>query len=385
MPVDESPSGRLDRTICATQLAARMRSKELMEFFQRRVGGVREVRIVKDQRTGVSKGIAYVEFWDVESVDSACDLSGERLMGAQLQIQRTESEKKLLSLQQNLDVNANSTIEPTSRKIFLAGVHPGLGEDDIKLVFEPFGAVEFVQLQKDSKTNESKGFAIICFRRAPDAKQAVDQMNNFELAGRKIRVGFVADGKTAAGAAGSVGNMNGSNGDAEKSIGEKDRLVDDGETGLGQVSRAELMSKLARDSMSARDSVSPPVRSRNLPSTISSMKVDRDLHSNVPSMPPTRNCVLKNLFNPLEETDPDWVVDIRDAVVEECEKFGRVAHINIDQESQDGICYLRFDSVSACEGVVKLMDGRWFARRQVKALYIADVIYFAQFPEAGSQ
>lgn len=58
---------RDDRTIFILQLARDTKPTDLEDFFSS-VGNVRDVRIITDSRTGRSKGIAYVEFWNKESV-----------------------------------------------------------------------------------------------------------------------------------------------------------------------------------------------------------------------------------------------------------------------------------------------------------------------------
>lgn len=62
-----TPEERDDRTVFILQLARDTRPTDLEEFFSS-VGSVRDVRIITDSRTGRSKGIAYVEFWEKESV-----------------------------------------------------------------------------------------------------------------------------------------------------------------------------------------------------------------------------------------------------------------------------------------------------------------------------
>ena len=62
-----SPEERDERTIFILQLARDTRPTDLEQFFAA-VGNVRDVRIITDSRTGRSKGIAYVEFWERESV-----------------------------------------------------------------------------------------------------------------------------------------------------------------------------------------------------------------------------------------------------------------------------------------------------------------------------
>ena len=48
---------------------------------------VRDVRIITDNKTRRSKGIAYVEFADVDSVPLGMGLSGQRLLGVPIIVQ----------------------------------------------------------------------------------------------------------------------------------------------------------------------------------------------------------------------------------------------------------------------------------------------------------
>lgn len=50
------------------QIAKETRPRDLEEFFSS-VGHVRDVRIITDSKTRRSKGICYVEFWEIESVN----------------------------------------------------------------------------------------------------------------------------------------------------------------------------------------------------------------------------------------------------------------------------------------------------------------------------
>jgi RNA-binding protein 39 len=63
-----TPEERDKRTVFCMQLAARIRPRDLEEFFAS-VGKVRDVRLITDPRTKRSKGIAYIEFRELESVN----------------------------------------------------------------------------------------------------------------------------------------------------------------------------------------------------------------------------------------------------------------------------------------------------------------------------
>ena len=44
--------------------------------------------------------------------------------------------------------------------------------------------------------------------------------------------------------------------------------------------------------------------------------------------------MLTNMFDPSKENGPDWEVDIREDVLEECMEFGEILHIHVDRHSQ---------------------------------------------------
>jgi hypothetical protein len=79
-----------------------------------------------------------------------------------------------------------SMLIPFVFRLYVGSLHFNLTESDIKQVFEPFGELEFVDLHKDPMTGRSKGYAFVQYKRAEDAKMALEQMDGFELAGRSV-------------------------------------------------------------------------------------------------------------------------------------------------------------------------------------------------------
>ena len=59
---------------------------EIFEFFSQ-AGKVRDIRLIRDQRSGKSKGVGYVEFGDAESVMKALALNGIAFKGQPLLVQ----------------------------------------------------------------------------------------------------------------------------------------------------------------------------------------------------------------------------------------------------------------------------------------------------------
>ena len=75
------------------QLAKACTSRDLKEFFELAVGKVRDVKMIVDRSNRRSKGIAYVEFYDLESVAKAQAMTGQRLLGVPIIILPSQAEK----------------------------------------------------------------------------------------------------------------------------------------------------------------------------------------------------------------------------------------------------------------------------------------------------
>ena len=82
--------------------------------------------------------------------------------------------------------------------------------------------------------------------------------------------------------------------------------------------------------------------------------------------------VLKQMFTLKElAEDPAALLEIKQDVREECEKFGKVTNVVLYDKEEDGVVTVRFGNAMAAEACVKVFDERWFDGRQVEA-YVAD-------------
>ena len=66
---------RDDLTVLVQRIHPHADDFEIFEFFSQ-AGRVRDIRLIRDQRSGKSKGVGYVEFYDLESVMKALALNG---------------------------------------------------------------------------------------------------------------------------------------------------------------------------------------------------------------------------------------------------------------------------------------------------------------------
>merc|ERR550517_982089 len=99
-----------------------------------------------------------------------------------------------------------------------------------------------------------------------------------------------------------------------------------------------------------------------------------------PVMLPSTCLLLRNMFDPSKETDPDFDLDIREDVMEEVQKYGPLQHIYVDKTSQDGQVFLRFRDVGGGQNTFQALNNRWFGQNQIVAQYIPEDTYIAQFP-----
>ncbi|KAF7785021.1 hypothetical protein Agabi119p4_1186 [Agaricus bisporus var. burnettii] len=326
------------RSVFVSQLAARLTARDLGYFFEDKLGEgtVMDARIVTDRLSRRSKGIGYVEFRTIELVEKAIGLSGTVVMGLPIMVQLTEAERNKTHAGDGSINLPPGVSAPHGAILYVGSLHFNLTESDIKQVFEVFGELEFVDLHRDAMTGRSKGYAFVQYKRAEDARMALQQMEGFELAGRTLRVNTVHEKGTT-------------------KYTQQDSLDESGGGNLNAASRQALMQKLARTDQPAPRP--EPVQRPNIPQAMQS-----------------RSVLLKNMFDPDEETEKDWDRELAQDVKGECEsKYGKVLAIKVEKDSQ-GEIYVKFDSIDYAQKAIQGLNGRWFGGRQVSAVFISDAI-----------
>ena len=74
------------------------------------------------------------------------------------------------------------------KKLFVGNLPFSVSEDDIAQAFTQAGSVDSVKIIVDRDTGRSKGFGFVEMSTDDAAKAAIDQMNGFELDGRRLTV-----------------------------------------------------------------------------------------------------------------------------------------------------------------------------------------------------
>ncbi|KAA8535974.1 hypothetical protein F0562_028452 [Nyssa sinensis] len=394
---------RDQRTVFAYQICLKADERDVYDFFSR-AGKVRDVRLIMDRNSRRSKGVGYIEFYDAMSVPMAIALSGQPLLGQPVMVKPSEAEKNLVQSTTSVAVGAGGgLIGPYSggaRRLYVGNLHFNIKEDQLRQVFEPFGTVELVQLPTDPETGHCKGFGFIQFARLEDARAAQSLNGQLEIAGRSIKVSAVTD---------QTGMQD---------IGANAGDLDDDEGGglsLNARSRALLMQKLDRSGtassitgslvnpvvsspgltlptapiLGAASAVSPlvaPLVQPSVPALVGLPGAGLSIPSiTVPSIDtvgvPSECLLLKNMFDPKLETEPDFDLDIKEDVQDECSKFGMLKHIYVDKNSS-GFVYLRFENTQSAINAQRALHGRWFAGKMITATFQLPQNYEAKFPDS---
>ncbi|XP_059647447.1 uncharacterized protein LOC132293827 isoform X2 [Cornus florida] len=393
---------RDQRTVFAYQISLKADERDVYDFFSR-AGKVRDVRLIMDRNSRRSKGVGYIEFFDSMSVPMAIALSGQPLLGQPVMVKPSEAEKNLVQSTTSVAGGVGGLIGPYSggaRRLYIGNLHFNIKEDQLRQVFEPFGIVELVQLPSDPETGHSKGFGFVQFARLEDARAAQSLNGQLEIAGRLIKVSAVSDQPGMQDFGANAGDFDDDEG---------------GGLSLNARSRALLMQKLDRSGFATSIGgplgthvvsspslalptapilgAAPAVPSLVAPLVQSSVPGLAGLSGAGLSVPtvtlpsvdtigvPSECLLLKNMFDPKLEMEPDFDMDIKDDVQHECSKFGSLKHIYVDKNSA-GFVYLRFENTQPAEGAQRSLHGRWFAGKMITATFMLPQNYEAKFPDS---
>jgi len=349
------------RTVFGANIHPKVDEFEIFEFFSE-VGKVLDIQLLRDSRSFRSKGLCYVEFEEVAQIPAALSLNGKQLGGYPIVVQLTQGEKNIAAQIANDAANSQSSISLKISNLPLK-VH----EEDLRPVFEAFGDLEDLYLKRSKDNNTREGY--VEFAKQSEGIAAFQQLNGLEILDAKmkletekpINISALTDPLAAAESLGLGATVSA----AKINVSLEDESGN-GALAMTSSARANLMSKLHGGAFA--DSVASI---NQVPQAPQAAKVVT-----------STALLLKNMFNPSNESDPDFDLDIREDVMEEVQKYGALQHIYVDKTSTDGRVYLRFRDENGATNTFNSLNKRWFGQNQIEAEFIQIDEYVAQFPDS---
>jgi len=359
---------RNKRTVFTANVHPKVEEFEVFEFFSE-AGKVVDIQLLRDPRSFRSKGLCYIEFEDVKSVQIALSLSGRQLGGFPIVVQLTQGEKNIAA--QIAQDMANSQRSLTLKVKNLARE---MREEDLQPVFAAFGDISEIYLRRSSDGKTREGF--VEFVKSSEGIAAMQQLNGLEILGLKMKVYTdkpidytgMLDPAAVAGQITSGGDLSavGPGGMSLTDEGGNEGLI------MSSSARTNLMAKLGGGAFAqevqtvVKQEVNPALTAPSRTSELESPCI-----------------LLKNMFDPTKETDPDFDLDIREDVMDEVGKYGQLRHIYVDKTSREGHVYLKFTEVNGAKTTMKALNNRWFGQNQIRGEFIPVQKYNVQFPDAN--
>lgn len=379
---------RATRTVFAYNLNVKADERDLFQFFSV-AGQVLDIRLITDRNTKRSKGLAYVEFARQEDVFNAVALTGQMLLGQAIMIKASEAEKNLAweAAQAAKQQAAAAGVEPPPpaglaapvlaaaaaaaaaggalpgppplaappqpprgpqppstapppSKLQVSNIPAELSESDLQQLFSPFGTLTATQVVRDT-AGRSAGYAYVTFAALPDATNALNhwhgrQLATFTLQVQAVPLNYYQAPPPPVAAPPAPPEP----APAPESIDEEE-----GHFKLTAQTRAALMSRLASTAglapvpttvpplLPGMPGYQPPPAAAAPPPAPHAMALDQGVLG--PASPiPTPCLLIKNMFDPAAQTEPNWDLEIADDVRDEASRFGPVSHVFVDKDSK---------------------------------------------------
>lgn len=309
-----------------------------------RTGDINDIRLITDRHTKRSKGLAYIEFAVQDSIYAALALSGQTMNGQAIMVKTAEAEKNLAwEAQQAAKQNATDASSLLGAallgglpgaappgagpcKLQVNGFAPGLGEEPLKQLFAPFGAIDKVELVRDA-AGTPVGYGYITFKNYGEGMTAQAHWHGKQFLNSTLTV-EVAPVAPAEG------------GPTITPAGEIDDEDAGGGLKLSSQARTALMNRLAGSAgMPTAPLPGPPAAAPPLAPADAALLLEQGVLG-PPSPIPTPCLLLKNMFDPSEAGDDPaaFEVELKEDVGGEASKFGELLHIYVDLDTPNKVC-----------------------------------------------
>jgi RNA-binding protein 23/39 len=415
------------RTIFVSQLTKKVTEQNLKEFFGQ-IGRVNDIIMIRDKHTGQHKGFAYVEMASLEDIPN-CLLCNDVVPDFQkfaILVKASEAEKNFLAKKESAEKSVKATDgarDGPDCRLYIGNIHVNIDEATLRQVLEHFGPVDSIILHRDD-SGASKGFAFVRYRNFENAQGAMAGLAGLDVMGRPLKVGPVLDNLNQQKQAQLAASVIGSQGGASNSGGPvaAGGIGYNSSTGAGMGAGAGIYGQPSGAPQppsyqnpyqnSYQPAVGPDTTNwklddgrglvMNAQNRMELMaKLGQAAGITVPTLPqppqqgyyqqqapvqqsapqiggiPSAYLLVSNMFDLASETEPNWDLDMKEDVVEECSKYGPVQHCHVETRRPGGLVLLQFQSPQAAVNAATALNGRFFAGRTISVTYLDATQYGA--------
>ncbi|KAI8582798.1 hypothetical protein K450DRAFT_224842 [Umbelopsis ramanniana AG] len=173
----------------------------LLAIFQSRYVSCKSAKIMTDPNTGMPRGYGFVRFHDQSEQQRALIemqgvYCGSRPMRVSMATPKNSNRNHaaILQQQQQIMIQQHQTTppavmqqqfqDPNNTTVFVGGLSSPVNEDELRLVFSPFGEITYVKIPA------GKGCGFVQYVHRASAEIAIQQMNGFQINGSRIRLSW---------------------------------------------------------------------------------------------------------------------------------------------------------------------------------------------------
>lgn len=131
-------------------------------------GEIEDLKIPRDHNTGEPKGIAFIKFSKTSEAARAVEEMNYKTLPS------TSRPLKVMVAANRSEIQSDDNDEEKYMRIFIT-VPRSIDEESVKDVFSAYGQIEYVRMQRDRNTGDSKGFAYVKYRRFSEAARAIEE------------------------------------------------------------------------------------------------------------------------------------------------------------------------------------------------------------------
>lgn len=185
-PVQISSSDEVNHltTIFISNLPYGVQDESIRELFTT-AGPIKQIRLVKHEWSGKSKGFGYVDFTTVEGYQAALKLDRQPLSGRPVYVSAYDPNR---STSEDIAKKFKYATSLEQNKLFVSNLPFSLTKEELEKIFIDHGFKPKDVRLVTHRSGKPKGLAYLEFNDANEASQAVIKVDNYEVSGHHIKV-----------------------------------------------------------------------------------------------------------------------------------------------------------------------------------------------------